>query len=49
MSESVSTEQLRHVSDGGKTRMLGKEPVPVPLSPPQISSGMVWDQARAGD
>jgi hypothetical protein len=28
---------------GGEIKVLGAEPVPVPLYPPQISRGLAWD------
>jgi hypothetical protein len=34
-------------TDRGKPKYLGKEPVSVPLCPPQIKHGLTWDRTRA--
>ena len=31
----------------GKTEVLGEKPVPVPLCPPQIPHGLIWDRTRS--
>ena len=42
----MSMEQWWNDTDRGKTEVLGQKPVPVPLSRPQISNGLTWNQAR---
>ena len=33
----------------GITEVFGGKPVPVPLSPPHISRGLIWDRTRGAN
>ena len=48
--EHVDEDEYRAVVEWywqGKTELLGEKPVPVSLSPPQISHGLAWDRTLA--
>jgi hypothetical protein len=43
----MSVEHLWNLTDQqGKTEVLGEKLIPVPLCPPQIQHGIVWNWAR---
>ena len=43
VGESVSMEHTWNDTDGEKTEVLGENPVPLPLRPPQIPRELTWD------